>query len=162
MGGALCLATRPPCRSTPSRWATTSRVMCKSIFQAGMSWRVVESKWPELRKAFRGFDADTVANLSEAELDELTSDRRVIRNRRKIEAVVQNARRMLDLEAEHGSFRNYLRSPRHLRGNSDRSAKAVQVPWRHRVLHVLVRRGRGGASSRGVDGASPAQGQPLE
>ena len=85
-------------------------VMCKSIFQAGMSWRVVESKWPELREAFRGFDADTVANLSEAELDELTSDRRVIRNRRKIEAVVQNARRMLDLEAKHRSFRNYLRS----------------------------------------------------
>ncbi len=74
-------------------------VMCKAIFQAGISWRVVESKWPELREAFRGFDADTVANLNEAELDELTSDRRVSRNRRKIE-----------LEKSHGSFRNYLRS----------------------------------------------------
>ena len=79
-------------------------VMCKAIFQAGMSWRVVESKWPELREAFRGFDADTVANLNEAELDELTSDRRVIRNRRKIEAFVQNARRMLELDKSHGSL----------------------------------------------------------
>ena len=85
-------------------------VMFKAIFQAGISWRVVESKWPELREAFQKFGADTVANLNEVELDELTSDRRVIRNRRKIEAIVQNARRMLELEKSHGSFRNYLRS----------------------------------------------------
>ena len=40
-------------------------VMCKAIFQAGISWRVVESKWPELREAFRGFDADTVAKIAQ-------------------------------------------------------------------------------------------------
>ena len=40
----------------------------------------------------------------------LTHDKRVIRNRRKLEAIVHNARRMLDLEEKHGSFRGYLRS----------------------------------------------------
>ena len=78
-----------PERIEPRSLGDYLEVMCKAIFQAGISWRVVESKWPELREAFRGFDADTIANLNEAELDDLTSDRRVIRNRRKIEAVVQ-------------------------------------------------------------------------
>ena len=85
-------------------------VMSKAIFQAGISWRMVESKWPGIRDAFRGFDAEAVANLTEPELDALTGDKRVIRNRRKIEAVVSNARRMSDLSGGHGSFRNYLRS----------------------------------------------------
>jgi len=85
-------------------------VMSKATFQTGMSWRVVESKWPGTRDAFRGFDADAVANLTESDLDALTNDKRIIRNRRKIEAVVENARRMLELEKSHGSFRDYLRS----------------------------------------------------
>ena len=43
-------------------------------------------------------------------MDALTQDKRVIRNRRKLDAVVSNAQRMLELEKSHGSFRNYLRS----------------------------------------------------
>jgi len=43
-------------------------------------------------------------------LEELVVDKRVIRNRRKLDAIVENARRMLDLEKQHGSFRDYLRS----------------------------------------------------
>ena len=43
-------------------------------------------------------------------MDKLTTDTRIIRNRRKIEGIVSNARRMLDLEQEHGSFQAYLRS----------------------------------------------------
>ena len=84
--------------------------MTKSVFRSGMSWRVVDSKWPDIREAMSGFDTEAIANLSPAELDALTQDKRVIRNRRKLEAIVHNARRMLDLEAKHGSFRGYLRS----------------------------------------------------
>ena len=52
----------------------------------------------------------TVADFAERELDDLSNDTRVIRNRRKLEAIVENARRMLDLEKRHGSFRSYIRS----------------------------------------------------
>ena len=45
-----------------------------------------------------------------AEIDELVQDRRVIRNRRKIEAIVTNAHRLLELDSQYGSFRKYLRS----------------------------------------------------
>ncbi|MCH8974921.1 MAG: DNA-3-methyladenine glycosylase I, partial [Chloroflexi bacterium] len=56
------------------------------------------------------FDPEAVSNLTPAEVDELTGDTRIIRNRRKIEAIMGNAARMLELEAEHGGFQNYLRS----------------------------------------------------
>jgi DNA-3-methyladenine glycosylase I len=85
-------------------------VMSKSVFQSGMSWRVVESKWSGTREAFEGFDPEKVAAFGERELEALANDTRVIRNRRKLQAVVGNAARMLELDAEHGSFRDYLRS----------------------------------------------------
>lgn len=85
-------------------------VMSKSVMQSGMSWRVVESKWPGIREAFKNFDAKAVAGLSPLDLEQLAQDKRVIRNRRKLEAIVENARRMVDLEESHGSFVRYLRS----------------------------------------------------
>src|SRR5207244_1231556 len=51
-----------------------------------------------------------IAHLSPREIDRLTADTRIIRNRRKIEATVDNAATMLDLAAKHGSFRKFLRS----------------------------------------------------
>ena len=100
----------PPEQITPTRVGDYLEIMSKAVFQAGMSWRVVESKWPGTREAFHDFDARRVASMSEAEIEALASDTRVIRNRRKLSAVVSNADRMLELEAAHGSFRDYLRS----------------------------------------------------
>ena len=94
----------------PKSLADYLEVLCKSVFQTGLSWRVVESKWPGIKEAFRGFDAEAVANLTPPEVDDLTADKRVIRNRRKIEATVENARTMLELEEQHGTLRDYLRS----------------------------------------------------
>ena len=85
-------------------------VMSKAVFQSGISWRVIEAKWPSTREAFHDFDVRRVASLSERDLDALAEDTRVIRNRKKLEAIAENAARMLELEAEHGSFKNYLRS----------------------------------------------------
>ena len=99
-----------PEKIEPSSLADYLETMSKSVFQTGISWRVVESKWPDIREAFRDFDPNVVANLSESDLDELTNDRRVIRNRRKLEAIVENSRRMIELAELHGDFRGYLRS----------------------------------------------------
>ena len=71
---------------------------------------MVENKWPGIREAFRGFDAQAVAGLTPQDVEELVQDQKVIRNRRKIEAISSNARRIIELEKEHGSFKNYLRS----------------------------------------------------
>ena len=99
-----------PERIEPKSLGDYLDVMSKSVFQSGISWRVVESKWPSIREAFRGFDAEKVAAMTEADIDELAKDTRVIRNRRKLDAIVGNASRMVELEREHGTFRNYLRS----------------------------------------------------
>jgi len=99
-----------PPQVKPKRLGDYLEVMSKAVFQSGMSWQVVNKKWDGIRDAFRDFDAEAVARLGEREIDALTQDTRVIRNRRKIEAIIENANRMLALEAEHGGFRNYLRS----------------------------------------------------
>jgi DNA-3-methyladenine glycosylase I len=85
-------------------------VISRAVFQSGISWRVVDSKWPGTREAFYDFDAEKVAAMDERDIEALTSDPRVIRNFRKLQAVVTNARKMLRLEAEYGTFRKYLRS----------------------------------------------------
>jgi 3-methyladenine DNA glycosylase Tag len=84
--------------------------MSKSVFQTGISWKVVDSKWPEIKQAFHGFDPATIARFNVREIDALVQDRRVIRNRRKIEAIVGNAIQMLELDKEYGGFKQYLRS----------------------------------------------------
>ncbi len=94
----------------PKTMADYLDVMSKSVFQTGISWRVVKSKWPGIREAFHEFDPIAVSNLTLAELDNLAEDKRIIRNRRKIEAIVSNARRMLELDKTYNGFRNYLRS----------------------------------------------------
>jgi Methyladenine glycosylase len=85
-------------------------VMSKAVFQTGMSWAVIDKKWPGIRDAFRNFEPLAVASLTEAQLADLTSDTRIIRNRKKVEAIVDNARRMIDLDEQHKGFRKYLRS----------------------------------------------------
>ena len=99
-----------PKQIVPRRLGDYLEVMSKAVFQSGMSWRVVDKKWPGIREAFRSFDAGAVADLAPDEVDALAADSRVIRHRRKLEAVVQNAQRMLELEAQHDGFRAYLRS----------------------------------------------------
>ncbi len=99
-----------PEKIQPRSLADYLEVMSKAVFQTGISWRVVDAKWPGTRDAFRCFDPPAVAALTPDDLDALVADTRLIRNRRKIEAVVDNARQMLELEERHGSFRAYLRS----------------------------------------------------
>jgi DNA-3-methyladenine glycosylase I len=82
--------------------------LARVMFQAGISWRVVDAKWPGIQDAFGGFDPRQVAALTAADVERLLQDTRIIRNRRKIEALVGNARRMLDLDAEHQGFSRYL------------------------------------------------------
>jgi 3-methyladenine DNA glycosylase Tag len=99
-----------PAQIRPKGLADYLDVMSKAVFQSGMSWRVVEAKWDGTREAFFGFDPHRVANLTPKEIDALAEDTRVIRNRRKLEATVENAETLLALENEFGGFDKYLRS----------------------------------------------------
>lgn len=102
--------TLPPEQIEPASLDDYLKVMSKAVFQSGMSWRVVDAKWPGIQEAFDNFEVHKVANFSEFEIEQLADDKRVIRNRRKLSAIVHNAQKMIELEREHGSFRSYLRS----------------------------------------------------
>jgi len=98
----------PPQQIQPTSLDDYLEIMSKAVFQSGISWRVVESKWESTREAFRNFDVHAVANLDEHEIDELTKDTRVIRNYRKLKAIVSNAQKMIELERDYGTFQSYL------------------------------------------------------
>ena len=99
-----------PERIHPKGLGDYLEIMTKAVFQSGISWKVVESKWPGIKEAFKDFDTEVIAGFSEPGLDELSQDTRVIRNRRNLSAIVSNAQRMVELDEEHGGFQKYLRS----------------------------------------------------
>ena len=75
--------------------------------QAGLSWSIVLNKREGYRRAFSEFDPDKVARYTKAKIDKLVADASIIRNRLKIEAAVKNARAMLAVQEEFGSFDKY-------------------------------------------------------
>jgi DNA-3-methyladenine glycosylase I len=76
-------------------------------FQAGLSWLTILRKRDHFREVFAGFDPATVARFGPEEVDRLLADPGIVRNRAKIEATINNARRYADLAAEFGSLAAY-------------------------------------------------------
>jgi DNA-3-methyladenine glycosylase I len=78
------------------------------INQAGLSWLTILKKKDAFRRAFDGFDIDTVAAYGDDERTRLLNDATIIRNRLKVDAVIDNARRLLAIRDSHGSFAAWL------------------------------------------------------
>jgi len=78
------------------------------INQAGLSWLTVLKKRAAFNAAFRGFDIDQVAAFDGRDVKRLMADEGIIRNRLKVEAVIENARRLQAIRASHGSFAQWL------------------------------------------------------
>lgn len=76
--------------------------------QAGLSWLTVLKKRENYRQAYDNFNPDKVSRYSEKKLAKLLSDPGIIRNRKKIEASVNNARLFLDIQKEFGTFSGYI------------------------------------------------------
>lgn len=99
-----------PKKIRPKSLADYFEVLTKAVFQSGISWNVIEAKWDGFREAFKGFDPKKVARFTPEDVDRLTKDTSIVRNRRKIEATIDNALELVALDKEHGGFRKYLRS----------------------------------------------------
>jgi DNA-3-methyladenine glycosylase I len=76
--------------------------------QAGLSWEIILSKREAYRTAFDRFDPLVVANYTPEKIETLMANQGIVRNRRKIEAAVSNARAFLQIQAEFGSFDAYV------------------------------------------------------
>ncbi len=82
--------------------------LCLEGFQSGLSWLTILRKRPAFRAAFHGFDYRKVALMGEPDVDRLLDDAGIVRHRGKIEATVNNARRAVELAAEHGSLAAFV------------------------------------------------------
>ncbi len=96
--------------------------------QAGLSWLTILRKRDGYRRAFAGFDPERVACFDEADVERLMQDASIVRNRRKIVAAIENARAMLRVQKEHGSFDAFVWSFVGGKTRQNRWATLQEVP----------------------------------
>ena len=84
--------------------------MSRVIFQAGLNWQVIDHKWPTIKKGFANFNIDKVACFTNKDVQRLLQDEGIVRNKGKIQAIIQNAKNFKAIEKQYGSFQKYLDS----------------------------------------------------
>ncbi|MBP2623931.1 DNA-3-methyladenine glycosylase I [Streptococcus oricebi] len=83
-------------------------LLCLESYQSGLSWETVLNKRQAFRQAFHNYDLDKVATMSDQDLDTLLDNPAIIRNKSKIYATRANAQAFQKVQAEFGSFNDYL------------------------------------------------------
>jgi DNA-3-methyladenine glycosylase I len=96
--------------------------MSLEAFQSGLSWLIILRKRESFRRAFAGFDIETVARYTEADVARLMADQGIVRNRAKIEATIANARAAADVDDLSELLWSFAPAPR------PRPADAAGVP----------------------------------
>jgi DNA-3-methyladenine glycosylase I len=113
--------------------------------QAGLSWMTILRKREAYRRAFRHFDPKAVARFDEATIKRLLESPAIVRNRRKIESAVKNARVVMAIAAEAGSFDRYAWSfvGGRPRNNAWKTLSAIpsETPESREMSKDLLRRG---------------------
>lgn len=100
---------RVPEQIQPKRLSDYLEVMTRAVFQAGLSWASIASRWPAFRQAFENFDVERVAAYADADVDRLMHFEGILHSARKIRATIQNAQTLLEIDRANG-FANYLHS----------------------------------------------------
>jgi DNA-3-methyladenine glycosylase I len=88
-----------------------NELFCRLILeinQAGLSWTTILRKQETFRKAYHNFNLKKVASYKEKDVERLLNDAGIIRNRLKVHAAIENAKKILQLQKEFGSFKNWL------------------------------------------------------
>jgi DNA-3-methyladenine glycosylase I len=111
---------------SPETLAGYLEAISRPVFAAGLSRRVIDAKWTGIREAFAGFDPRAVADFGPADIERLLADPGVVRSRAKIEATIDNAEALLELDAEHCGFERYLGS----RGGFDATVADLKRQFR--------------------------------
>jgi DNA-3-methyladenine glycosylase I len=85
-------------------------VVSRAVFQAGLSWKLIESKWDAYLRLFEGFDPTLVAAYGEGDVERIMDDGGVVRTRKKIVATIANAKAVRELLGTHADVAAYLRA----------------------------------------------------
>ena len=102
--------TSIPAQIEPEKLADYLEVLTKAVFQAGVSWAMVDKKWDAFRHAFKEFDPEKIAAFKKADIARLMADPGILHSEMKIIGTIENARKMIALDRQHGGFQKYLRS----------------------------------------------------
>ncbi len=78
------------------------------MMQAGLSWAIILNKREGMREAFSNFDIEKISKYEQADKDILLENKGIIRNRLKINALVSNAQRFIEIQKEYGTFDRYI------------------------------------------------------
>jgi len=84
--------------------------LTRCIFQAGLSWQLMSNKWPNFQKAFHSFNISKIAGYGAKDITRLSNDAGIVRNKRKINATIHNAREFERIIKEQKSFQHWLDS----------------------------------------------------
>ncbi len=84
--------------------------MTRIIFLAGLSWKLIDKKWPNFRKAFRNFHIEQVAQFNTDDVEQRMNNPSIVRNRAKILATTNNARQFQNIAKGFGSFQRFIDS----------------------------------------------------
>jgi 3-methyladenine DNA glycosylase Tag len=94
----------------PASLADYLAVMSRAVFQAGLSWKLIESRWDDYLRLFERFDPARVAEFDANDIERIMEDGGVVRTYKKIVATIENARTLLELDRAPGGFQGHLRS----------------------------------------------------
>jgi DNA-3-methyladenine glycosylase I len=101
--------------------------LCLEGFQAGLSWLTILRKREAFRRAFRGFEIETVARMGQRDVERLLGDAGIVRHRGKIEAAIANARPAAALVAEFGSLAAFVWRFEPREGSPSRPRRATRA-----------------------------------
>ena len=83
-------------------------MLCLEIFQCGLSWITIIEKEEELRLAFNNFNPNVVSSYNEEKVNSVMNNRNIIRNIRKMKAIINNAKVFLKIQNKYNSFDKYI------------------------------------------------------
>lgn len=104
-------------------------ILSKAVFNAGFSYQVVNTKWKGIKEVFDDFDPQMISNWTIDEISDALESPKIIRNAKKVKAIVSNAKVFLGLVKKHHSFENYLKSFRDKSYEEKQQIIAKQFKW---------------------------------
>ena len=103
--------------------------MSKAVFNAGFSYQVVNNKWEDIKEVFYDFEPKIISNWTVDEISKALNSPKIIRNSRKVTAIVSNAKVFLDLLNKYKTFENYLKSFRDKPYEEKQKILSKQFKW---------------------------------
>ena len=118
-----------PSRKKPKNDKGYFEILSKAVFNAGFSYQVVRNKWRGTMEVFHEFEPEIISKWTNDEILIALSSPKIIRNSRKVIAIVSNAKVFLKLIGKHGSFENYLNSFRDKSYEEKQKILSKQFKW---------------------------------